>query len=468
MPDVPPVGKLPGKTEFSGRRRSATRESGFHVHAGTTGGELRVAKASTIRLAAGEAVTVGFSIPAGKKGHFVGFGGWYSAPSSVRCELKIDKTGAQQVLSPPSAPAWGKFGSMWVSDGTAVEAALTITASRSCQVALWGVGCGAIEHKHLRQARKELLGNMYMFSPEAHFYTGKGSVGVSCGRRSESLAENGPLTISLKSCNRCGRYLPINIPDERKPLSFSNHCVAAHRRPCSHATFGRLRDVDTGEVVALEYGFQLECRFCKKFEVNAAHNPQRSTAQMKEDAQRRRAFEELTTELYGQSALLRYRHLTGHELADDVFKRFNGTCFKCGKRLPTARKMQLDHTRPLALLWPLDGTATSLCKDCNSEKRDRAPAEFYDQAELTLLAELTGLPLAELKDPSPNTDAVDRLRQRRDWFFDIFLRRPELLKVRDGKTAAELLVKALQKVIDKCLRKHQFDLEREFEKRRLA
>ncbi|WP_270442004.1 hypothetical protein [Acidaminococcus provencensis] len=36
--------------------------------------------------------------------------------------------------------------------------------------------------------------------------------------------------IVLKSCNRCGRYLPINIDDEMKTLSFSLHCKK--RAPC--------------------------------------------------------------------------------------------------------------------------------------------------------------------------------------------------------------------------------------------
>jgi hypothetical protein len=31
--------------------------------------------------------------------------------------------------------------------------------------------------------------------------------------------------------------------------------------------------------------------------------------------------------------------------------------------------MHLDHTRPISLLWQLDGTGTALCKDCNTKKR---------------------------------------------------------------------------------------------------
>jgi len=368
---------------------------------------------------------------------------------------------------PPDS--WSKLGSMWVSDARPTHVVVSLKATENCVIGLWGMGCGAIEHEHLRAARRELLGNMHTFSPEAHFFsaTGKGTISIRIhADRARSVREVQPVRIALKSCNRCGRFLPINLLDERQHLSFSNHCVAESRRPCKHGTFGRLRDQETGETIQLEYGFQLECRFCKKFEVNAAHNPQRTAAQMKEDAQRRRAFEALTMELYGESPQLRYRHLTGRELSDDVYMRFSGSCFKCGAKLPTVKDMHLDHTRPLALLWPLDSSATALCKSCNSEKRDRLPRDFYDDKELRRLATITGLSVDELRDPHPNTEAIDKLKLRLDWFFGDFLCRPELTKVRDGKTAAELLVKALYKVIEKCPEKHRFDFRAEFDRRR--
>jgi hypothetical protein len=113
----------------------------------------------------------------------------------------------------------------------------------------------------------------------------------------------------------------------------TNHCVAERRRPCTHSSFGQLKNVETSEVLQLEYGFQLECRFCKKFEVNAALNPQRTAAQMKEDAARRRAFELLLTELYEGSPSLLYRHETGRGLADDVWERFGGRCSSARRRL---------------------------------------------------------------------------------------------------------------------------------------
>jgi hypothetical protein len=120
--------------------------------------------------------------------------------------------------------------------------------------------------------------------------------------------------------------------------------------------------------------------------------------------------------------------------------------------------MHLDHTRPLALLWPLDSTATALCASCNSAKRDRPPVAFYADDELTRLAERTGIAPDELRSPHPNPEAISHLRDRLDWFFDVFLERPELQEIREGKVAADLLLKALQKAIDKAPRELRFSI----------
>lgn len=458
-----PKGKLPGKTQYSSRRRSAVREAGFHAHPDATGGEVEIHLATAYQLSAGDSLTVDFEITGNVEGKWVGYGGWYHAPKSAMVSIEGEGIFSKRTLSTPAAPDWSKFGSMWVSDGTPARAVVTFRSSETCKVALWHLGCGIIEHERLSGARKELLGNMYRFSPEGHFYTVRGVATV----KGAAWPENGAVPIVLKSCNRCARFLPINLNDEQKHLSFSNHCKAAHRRPCSHAGFGKLRVVATGKEVRLDYGFQLECRFCKKFEVNAAHNPQRTPAQMKEDAARRRFFEVLLTELYGGSSQLAYRHRTdGRELAGDVWERFGHECFNCETPLANPRVMRLDHTRPLAMLWPLDDHATALCEACNSAKRDRPPIEFYSTEQLSKLAEIVDLPLGELCDPHPNLDAVRRLHERLDWFFDDFLCRPDLTKERDGKTVAELLLKALSKVLSQCPAQYRFDIVAEFEQRR--
>jgi hypothetical protein len=440
--------KLPGKTKWYGRRRPVTRRSGFTTRG--SGSELEASRVGGFLLPAGLELTVTFTLPRVRKGAILGFGGWFTTTHPVA--IGVQGYRGKTVLEPGVAPDWGKFGSQWYSDGNKQPSiSVRFAADVDTELAFWGVLCGVVEHDYLQNARAALMRNMHAVAPEANFIAPSRQGHVAYSMSAGDLRESRVVALLYtKSCNRCVRFLPVNIPNERLHLSFSNHCSAAHRIPCRHPAFGKLSRVDSGEDMQLTFGFQLECRFCKKFEVNAAHNPQRTAAQMKEDAARRRAFELLLDHLYEGSPQLRYGKLTGHELADDVWQRFGHRCFKCGAALATPRDMHLDHTRPLALLWPLDGTATALCATHNSEKRDRPPSEFYSPHELARLAAITGIPLHELQDPSPNIEALTLLGERLDWFNRDFLKLPALSRTRDGKMAADLLVKALQKALAKC------------------
>jgi len=75
------------------------------------------------------------------------------------------------------------------------------------------------------------------------------------------------------------------------------------------------------------------------------------------------------------------------------------------------------------------------------------------------LSKIVGIPLEELQDPSPNRDAIEQLGGRLDWFFDEFLAKDELMRTRDGKRAADLLVKALQKALQRLPGGAPYDLE---------
>lgn len=437
-------GKLPGKTEWAGRRRPMTRTAGFKVQAPV---EMERTCVDGYALGNGDELLIEFTMPEVADDVWLGFGGWlYHGPE---VEVHINFKGPRYVDQTPDAPLWGKFGSLFRADATpARSAALRLRAKADSVVAVYGLMAGAVAHEHLNTARAALLKNMWTFAPEANFYDPKrpGTVSVPDQDmdRIEAVAD-----LHLKSCNRCGRFLPVNLANERSILSFSSHCVAMHRLPCSHTGFGRIQMSDGSGAVTLRHGFQLECRFCKKFEVNAAHNPQRSAGQMKEDGARRRHFELLLEHLYEGTPQLRFKNATGRDLAEFIYERFDGRCFKCGTALASPRAMHLDHTRPLAYLWPLDETATALCATHNSEKRDRMPVEYYTEDELVRLAGITGIPLKELRNPSVNKEAVDLLGADLFWFEDVFLEAPALQRVHDGKKPADLLVKALSRALQR-------------------
>lgn len=437
-------GKLPGKTLYSGRRRTVTRKSGFKSAAGSTGGEFQKQSVHTLSLKPDTPVTITFEVPQAI-GRLSGFGLWYQ----IKGQIDVSDNAPDFVRITNENyefPNWGKIGSIWTATSNkVVQIVITFDPTVGSQLAIYSPVAGTIRHKHTDDAlanRPALLTNMYQIAPEAIFIDESGEITISTPSTSSSTE------LTTKSCNRCARFLPINLVDERAHLSFSNHCVAPHRRPCSHSGFGRLQDVNSNDVIQLEYGYQLECRFCKKFEVNAAHNPKRTAGQMKEDGARRRSIELLLSDLYGGSPQMLFRHSHDQELSDYIWDKFDKKCFNCGTLIATAREMHLDHTRPLALLWPLDQSGTCLCGSCNSQKRDRSPSEFYDDEKIKKLAIKTGIPVDQLRTPGPNQEALKLLVEKLDWFFEVFLQKAELRKEREGKITGELLVKALQKVIN--------------------
>jgi hypothetical protein len=446
--------KLPGKTPWAGQRRPMTRTSGFSVSS-----DVRITKTevSSHKIKKESDLTFKFSITKVRKGDRLGFGGWFNSSKPVG----IEKIGgpAQWVCSVPENGEWGKFGSQWIAEeGGDISISVTFSCRKDIDIAFYNLAAGHVRHDGIDGARPEILGNMWTFAPEANFISDTDEV-IPIGNFSANIGRK--FDLYLKSCNRCGRFLPINMqPNERTTLSFSNHCVS--RAPCVHSSFGRIQDAENpGLVIQLDHGFQLECRFCKKFFVNAPLNPQRSMGQMKEDSARRRGFELLLEHLNQGSPQLEYKTRTGRDLASDVFARFDGRCFKCNKKFKSKGSMHLDHTRPLALLWPLDEYATALCSVHNTEKRDRSPSDFYSAIELKRLSKITGLKLKELSDPAPNVAAVHLLIERLDWFFDEFLVKGNLAKIREGKATSELMVKALQKAINRVPGGPPIDLVRE-------
>jgi 5-methylcytosine-specific restriction endonuclease McrA len=274
--------------------------------------------------------------------------------------------------------------------------------------------------------------------------------------------------IICKSCNRCARFLPIDINREANPLGFSNHCKK--KAPCTHNAFCRylienqkniklipqknqkfIINYNGSKYVQTYYGFQLECRSCKKFVVNAPLNPLRNKAQHHEDSARRRAFERLIIDLTGKDVVKNFRINNDIEFQTYVWNRFSKKCFGCGKKLIKITDMDIDHTLPLAYLWPLDTSATALCKTCNSQKHDLFPREFrlYDKTKLKELSKLTGIPLKILtsKERMLNKNVAKLLVKKVEWFFDSFLSRKDYQKYKKGKLVADLVYKALNKVL---------------------
>lgn len=268
--------------------------------------------------------------------------------------------------------------------------------------------------------------------------------------------------VILKSCNRCGRYLPINIDDELKTLSFSLHCKK--RAPCVHSTFRAYEIQNRKDLIASDlrgltlednkvvsnYGHQLECKACKKFFVNAPLNPQRNAQQFKEDGLRRRAIEVLVNALLEKNLVhFEFKRRTKKEFSQYIWEKFDKRCFKCGPDSDPIQlhEMALDHTMPLAYLYRLDETATCLCSSHNSQKSDHFPVDYYSEKELGHLSKITGLSLTQLHKREVNQEVLDLLIENIVWFYDTFLMDPEYQKVRDGIRTSDKINDSLKRVI---------------------
>jgi hypothetical protein len=162
-----------------------------------------------------------------------------------------------------------------------------------------------------------------------------------------------------KQCNVCGRILPFN--------AFSKH-----------SGWGPLER-------------QMECRSCKGA-INAILNPKRSKEQMHESSVRRRIADLFLDE--------------ENESIDfnDLFKRFDGKCFKTKIKLDIEDRNSwaIDHILPSKYLYPLKKeNAALLSKEANNNKRDSWPSKFYTNNELIELARITGADLKLISRSEP-------------------------------------------------------------------
>jgi hypothetical protein len=170
-------------------------------------------------------------------------------------------------------------------------------------------------------------------------------------------------------------------------------------------------------------GRQGECRMCKS-PYNDIKNGTRLVEQHREAADNRRLLRELSgEESRGQRKLS----------VDQLLATFDQRCFNCGRELEPIPGGEdgyyLDHTLPVAWLWPLDHGPTVLCRRCNAQKADKWPAIFYSDAQLRTLSTRTGIPYDVLKGaPFFNPEAIQRLRDESDKVIERWAAHPARLR----------------------------------------
>ena len=462
------------------RRRGVTRESGYHTCEDTTGGECIIQHAEKYECRkAVEVFTFNRSsldlVELFEKGmSIVAFGGYIH--SKKRADVTIDISysyegqgysfgeGSTKTIEEDS---WGNVGFHAEQpiniDNHIIDVVvkMTIESQPGNVLEFISFDMDVISKDEFldRSCAVSFYQKTYMHVPYLYYLNSDLSI-------TEYLQGDQKFTegrrVVLKSCNRCGRYLPINIDDEMKTLSFSLHCKK--RAPCVHSTFRAYEiqnrkelsqkdlaglNLEDNKVVSY-YGHQLECKACKKFFVNAPLNPQRNPQQFKEDGLRRRAIEVLVNTLLERNLVhFEFEKRTKKEFSKYIWEKFDKRCFKCGPDSDPIElgDMALDHTMPLAYLYRLDESATCLCSSHNSQKSDHFPVDYYSEDELKRLSKITGLSLEMLHSKRVNEKVLNLLIKNVVWFYDVFLMDPDYQKVRDGILTADKINDSLKRII---------------------
>ena len=462
------------------RRRGVTRESGYHTCKETTGGECRILHAERFicndniikfefyreKMSLIELFEDGTSILA--------FGGYVfsknKATLAILLEYKYEgqdykkETDTDIVLE---ANCWSNIGihkeidikSQPIISDVYVSLSFKTNVGNTLDFISFDFDIVSKEDFLDSSCKKSFYQKTYMHIP--YLYYLRTDLPIDWYLISDQEFCEGKRVV-LKSCNRCGRFLPINIDDELKTLSFSLHCKK--RAPCNHSLFRsyeilNIKDLNDSDLEGLNiennrvisyYGHQLECKACKKFFVNAPLNPQRNAQQFKEDGLRRRAIEVLINNLLDRNLVhFEFEKRTKKEFSKYIWEKFDKKCFKCGTKSDPIdlSEMALDHTMPLAYLYRLDETATCLCSSHNSQKSDHFPVDYYSEEELVRLSKITGLSLETLHKKEINKSVLELLKKNVVWFYDEFLMNPDYQKVRDGILTADKINDSLKRVI---------------------
>ena len=497
-------------------RRSVTRRSGYHVSGLKTGGECIILPSAKYITTQSPTIfhfyrkNCVFTELFERQMGLLAFGGYIysSEPVSLLCKLSYthrDETvNEENVYShEPKKGVWNPIGfhkefalsaaqDFEIRD---VSVNMKISAPVGTTLFFTGFDFGTVTSRYYQSAGEDTIaedgnqaGKFWFFFhqktslciPYLYYFDATLPFETYLVNHGEDLEEGIPVV--FKGCNRCSRYLPIQMENELQTMAFALHCKK--RAPCTHPTFSRYRIDNHDElspdtvryyrelgcyqtendqpIIRSRYGHQLECKACKKYFVNAKLNPMRNPQQRREDGLRRRAIEALVDNLLDEDFIhFTFRKQHKKEFTDYIWNKFHRRCFKCQKQI-SKQEMALDHTMPLAFLYRLDETATCLCSTHNSPKSDHFPVDYYSEEELERLSGITGIPLDILHSKKANGKVIRLLRKHVVWFFDDFLSQPDYQKIHDGKLEADKIYAAIVRVIDTDIDFKDIDLIEEY------
>lgn len=314
---------------------------------------------------------------------FAAFGCFLRSSADLALQATLTLNGSSRSIELSIDLNWRRFGlAIPVVDSGEGEVVLALASTTGFEIDVWGLNAGILElPASIDQAVESVADlNQKHLVPETFYLDQAGACALEVVPV-ENAVESGSSgsTVTLKKCSYCGRMLPLD-PDRLGALSFHKH-------------------------LAKKTNHQNECRSCKKWRINDGFNPLRTTDQLHESSvitRERKVF------LRESEILQLIKERSGAGLKSQVWERFGRKCFNCGRDLEV-HEVQLDHTRPLAYLWPIDEHATCLCAECNNWKKDKFPSQFYTPTQLRALAHISGLEYYKLAAVEVNAVELHRI-----------------------------------------------------------
>jgi len=278
--------------------------------------------------------------------------------------------------------AWTRCGLIAEARGKIDKYLLELSWTDTPALEVWGLDAGRPQLPERLEALDPALAELRAthLVPEGFYLSHARAWSVELQSTSPGLVEAPGSVLTEKKCSFDERWMPADVASPGK-LAFHAHSDKRTKH-------------------------QNECRACKKWRINRLLNPIRTSTQHNESSVLTRERKLLLRE---PAVLERFKQDNGIGLKDYIWEKFDRECFRCERGLGSPSEMDLDHTRPLAFLWPLDKYATALCPPCNNLKRHHFPVEFYDDAQLVKLSNITGLSLRSLKTKSINRVELDRI-----------------------------------------------------------
>lgn len=336
----------------------------------------------SVRICAGADVNSAAFITDGpavdtESGIIVAFGDYIAAEASRKLTARLSQGDASKIRIFDVSVDFTRVG-LALSSHEHGPISLELSWLGGDSLDVWGLDIGAaaipdgVTHEEILEAGRSI-------TPETYYLDHAIAINADLASSNASVTAEEGSRLHLKKCSYCGRLLPVDM-NKLGSLAFHKH----NAKRTHH---------------------QNECRSCKKWRINDNFNPSRTVDQLHESSvitRERKIF------LQESRILNEIKKRTGEGLKSQIWERFDRSCFNCQRSI-SLDQVQLDHTRPLAYLWPIDEHATCLCAECNNNKKDRFPVDFYNESQLRELSRICGLPYGELVQKCVNMEQLEKI-----------------------------------------------------------